>query len=656
MAFRKLLKRIPIFQSPDNNWKLWIGDSILLVAAVFGSFAIRLEWSPLISFYFPQFLRMSLIALVTKPIVFYFWGLYREQWSNKNSRDLLMLGGAVTTSSILVAIIVAVMTFIQSKMSDYIGFPRTVLIFDWLLSLIFIFSSRYVFRLVTDTRLDESINLNKKNPPWFKVIVITLCLIGFFLRLYFYGINRSLWADEANLALNLVNRSFLGLFKPLDFGQGAPIGFLLIQKSIQSLLGNKDYILRILPLIAGLISVPMMYSVSKRYLGQFPTLVSLGMFVFSPKLIYYSSELKQYSTDVLVALLLFYLAPKCLEDEAEPRNLMSFGIAGSIGLWISHPSFFVFIGILLTLGFSFVVKRDHRRLLWLVGVGSIWAINLGILYFISLRSLESNAYLVNYWKGAFAPLPPWLNIDWYPHHIGDMLRDPANLPTNIITIGLLVLGLFSFILRRWQLSLILLASFGLTLVGSNLASYPFAGRLLLFLIPPLLLILTEGLERIRLGLVKLNRILAWLVSGILVVYFLYGWVLGAYENIRSPSKSEHIKPVMAYLSENYLKDDLIYVYYGARTAFEFYAPDYGIDRETYILGIDSQSDPYQYLKEIDNMLNGQRIWIVFSHNCPRCVVNEKEFILEHFNEIGREMSEYSTGDSSVYLYIPNQIP
>ena len=38
---------------------------------------------------------------------------------------------------------------------------------------------------------------------------------------------------------------------------------------------------------------------------------------------------------------------------------------------------------------------------------------------------------------------------------------------------------------------------------------------------------------------------------------------------------EDIKPVMSYISNNYLTSDLIYVYYGAGPAFKFYAPQYG---------------------------------------------------------------------------------
>jgi len=41
-----------------------------------------------------------------------------------------------------------------------------------------------------------------------------VCLLGLFLRVFFFGTGRSLGLDKAMLALNIVNRSFLELIKP----------------------------------------------------------------------------------------------------------------------------------------------------------------------------------------------------------------------------------------------------------------------------------------------------------------------------------------------------------------------------------------------------------------------------------------------------------
>ena len=76
-----------------------------------------------------------------------------------------------------------------------------------------------------------------------KIASFFIIFVGIFLRVWQYAVNRSLWFDEALLALNIVNRTFIGLTQPLDYNQGAPIGFLIIEKVIIQLIGNKDYFL-----------------------------------------------------------------------------------------------------------------------------------------------------------------------------------------------------------------------------------------------------------------------------------------------------------------------------------------------------------------------------------------------------------------------------
>ncbi len=125
------------------------------------------------------------------------------------------------------------------------------------------------------------------NLVWWIIIII-----GVILRLRQYIANRSLWLDEASLALNIVGRSFTGLTQPLDFEQGAPLGFLFIEKAVLLILGNQDYILRLFPLLSGLLSVYFMYLISKEFFGM-PGLFALSIFAVSWTLIYYSSELKQ---------------------------------------------------------------------------------------------------------------------------------------------------------------------------------------------------------------------------------------------------------------------------------------------------------------------------------------------------------------------------
>ncbi|MEM9916464.1 MAG: hypothetical protein AAF990_00130 [Bacteroidota bacterium] len=54
--------------------------------------------------------------------------------------------------------------------------------------------------------------------------MIGLLSIGALLRVLHYAGNRSLWYDEAMLAINFVRRDFIGLLDPLAYGQNTNCG------------------------------------------------------------------------------------------------------------------------------------------------------------------------------------------------------------------------------------------------------------------------------------------------------------------------------------------------------------------------------------------------------------------------------------------------
>ncbi|MCG8347258.1 MAG: hypothetical protein MI924_05695, partial [Chloroflexales bacterium] len=90
--------------------------------------------------------------------------------------------------------------------------------------------------------------------------------IGVLIRLLQYLANRSIWFDEARIALNITNRSFAELLQPLDYDQAAPLGFLLIERLAVKVLGNSEYALRLWPLVGGIASLFLFYRLSQALL------------------------------------------------------------------------------------------------------------------------------------------------------------------------------------------------------------------------------------------------------------------------------------------------------------------------------------------------------------------------------------------------------
>src|SRR5689334_4796436 len=112
--------------------------------------------------------------------------------------------------------------------------------------------------------------------------------LGCLLRVLEYLLNRSLWLDEAYLALNILHRPWAGLLRPLDNHQGAPIIFLLLEKLASLRLGSSEYALRLLPLLAGIVSMLLFYKLAGKAISGIAVPIALGLFAISPSLIYYS--------------------------------------------------------------------------------------------------------------------------------------------------------------------------------------------------------------------------------------------------------------------------------------------------------------------------------------------------------------------------------
>ena len=214
------------------------------------------------------------------------------------------------------------------------------------------------------------------------------------------------------LALNIVNRNFGDLFKPLDYDQGAPIGFLLVEKTFSLIFGRSESSLRLFPLLIGLISLWLFYLLLKHFTRGASLWVGLALFAFNPRLIYYSSEVKQYIVDVAITTLLLLLALPLFREPSRKR-FTTLALVGIPALWFSHPSLFVLAGIGFALFLFYLRKRDFQNLRPTLGMGVLWLINLGFLFAITLNDLRRNSYMHEYWRDAFVPMPPWSDLTWY---------------------------------------------------------------------------------------------------------------------------------------------------------------------------------------------------------------------------------------------------
>ena len=141
-----------------RNRFVFIGDIALIIVAVLGSFALRLNVGEL-PYYFPAVLLMSTVALLIKIPVFYFFGLYRRLWIYASTGELRLIIAAVTTASVLTT---GVMATLIVTGNVHPGMPRSALGIDWLLSLVLIGGSRFALRILAEQSMTARANGKSK--------------------------------------------------------------------------------------------------------------------------------------------------------------------------------------------------------------------------------------------------------------------------------------------------------------------------------------------------------------------------------------------------------------------------------------------------------------------------------------------------------------
>ncbi|MEK6300743.1 MAG: hypothetical protein AABO41_08490 [Acidobacteriota bacterium] len=459
------------------------------------------------------------------------------------------------------------------------------------------------------------------------------------LRLIAYLGNRSLWRDEAALAMNIIERSYSGLLKPLESYQTAPLGFLMLEKTAVLALGSSEYALRLIPLLAGIISLLLFKQVAAQCLRPAVVPIALAFFAFSDKLIYYSSELKQYSLDVAIALLIVLMAFRIHSQEISIARAAGFGLIGAAAVWFSHPAVFVLAGAGVCLFLYAAIKRDWKRALLLGCAGALWLLSFKANYAFALRSAGESGFLLRFWSDydAFMPLQfSTAALKWLWQSFFVTLQDPAGFAFPVIAGLALAIGCCAALVNRNAKLLLLIAPIPFALLASGLHKYPFLERLLLWVVPLIVVLIAAGINAVARKSVVIGAALA-------VVLLVQPMV----RSIAAPPPHEDIKPALAYVRDHWQEGDAIFVQRITRHPFHYYAARYGFEEFDLLSGGHKRRSKVEQVAE--NFSARERVWALLNVFNKR-EIEEEQLSLGHLDGIGTRLDAYREKGVAVYLY------
>lgn len=447
-----------------------------------------------------------------------------------------------------------------------------------------------------------------------------IILIGIIIRTKILFLNNEPYQDFVSVAAS-IHLPYSQLFHSLDFAQVAPPFFLVLSKFLvqvfnpNHILEYNDFILRIIPYLAGIFSLPLfVILVQQMFQNKYLTWFCSFFFTFNFYSICYSLEFKQYSieTCMTVVLLLIFYNMDIKKDSIKKLLFISLFIA--IIPWFSSISI-----IILMAGYPvlliYLIKEKYFNLSRILLLSIPLFISLILFYFFYLKNLSESYYvLTDYWKDYFLTFDNFMflfknSLSWF---------FPISINKDFYFYAFIILNILFLISNNgykdnYKAKCLCLIPIFIFILISFLKLYPFYERFLLFLLPIFIIVIFQFVF-----LLKDNKFTS--IAVILVLLYFYF----QYLNIpieRYIVQENHIRSVFKLLKEK--NPDLKNVI-GNDSFFRYFA-----GKKIYFHDIFSADFIYSDVPAFLNETKDKEFWIYIPEYCD--IYNEK--LLSYLKQI-----------------------
>lgn len=429
-------------------------------------------------------------------------------------------------------------------------------------------------------------------------IAILLIAFGTLLRLRQYFFKRNLWLDEAGFILNLQNKSYMELLGILDNQKISPHGFIWTQKFLGTLLGQSELSYRFLPIMVGIIILPLTYIVAKKISACKKTaLVTLIFAVMSTALIYYSNEAKKYELEVLFTIILIYTHHK--------QSWPAFTITALLSILYTHSAIFFLAAII----FTDLVNKN--TIVMLFKKHALWLMLFICYYYLALYNHPMQAIMETYHLNDNAFTPSKLNFayfDWIWTKSKRLFVEPLGL--SLLGAGLIFFLLgsyYEYTKTRFLVIIKLITPLILIFTAAALHKYPFGGRFTLFMFFPLAYLTAQGI-------VQSTKQSIWSLLIVITILFLNP----IQNNIKlfiHPENKENITPLLNLINRHLTKGDVIFVSKHSHSQFKYYEKSIIAKNEYQLIRGQNVSKKY-FHKMLQKLKPKKQVFFLFNHNYP----------------------------------------
>ena len=479
-----------------------------------------------------------------------------------------------------------------------------------------------------------------------ELVAWAIIAFGAVVRIRQYLGARSLRYDEARVAWEIAERSLPQMLDMEGFIRVAPPGWFVLEKLSMMAFGTGELSLRLVPLVAALIALPLFWIVPRRYLGERAALICLAFGAVSQEVVFYASELKQYSSDVTWCLLALLVVHPLFNEPTNRRPWLIAGIVGMAAFWFSQPAVFVFAaaGIVLLVH---VLRTRSADLKHVVGLGAAWTASLALNYVFILRGQTGRGDLINYWRHGFPPLTnvPRAQLDWLNTRFYEFVETPAGFTSAGLLVFGIIVGFLALLRRQLSLAAIIALVAVFTLGASTLRLYPIDGRLMLFSVPLLLIVLAAGIDQLD----KAGSSRFFKPGMLLLVLLIASPLVRAARMIVRTEGREEIKAAVNYAADRMNENDGLYLGQGSYGAYLWYSTwteQLRNPADRTFVGADVGVGVDSIRAEIEHMRQYPRVWMVFVDYYPQDVA----IVLGQIDPIAERRDEFSAPGALAYLY------